>query len=59
MKIKTTRSENNNTKKALVFVFGYAEARKGTEAEGRLSVPVFTIQALSLMLPQVQKEATT
>ena len=35
MQIKNERSENNNLKKAPVFAFGYAVARKGTEAEGR------------------------
>jgi len=34
MTIKTTTFENNNPKKAAVFAFGYAEAGKGTEAEG-------------------------
>ncbi len=34
MTIKTTTFENNNPKKAPVFAFGYAEAGKGTEAEG-------------------------
>jgi len=35
MEIKTERSENNNPKNAPVFAFSYAEAGKGTEAEGR------------------------